>query len=318
MIISQIHKGQGLGNQLWCMATAYTISQKKNYPLCILDSKNEFLGKEIFELPKKIFFNPIKIKNYFYEEGYYHPKLKTFIYEFDHNILNISPDTKIIGNFQSEKYFFGLRNSIKDLFHIKLKIQKLSKQFYQYNVLNIRGGEYKRHKNLLLPDSYWNHVYNLIKEKSNLPIICVSDDYRYAKKLFPHLEVISNNIELCFAAIMGAANIALSNSSFSYFPIFLGKSKSNIFAPYQWARFCNSYDLWCSPCNFYPQWQWVNFQGNVISQDQCSKNVMTTLDIVKQNCLKTSFPEPKYEKPFVKLLKKKLKLLFGLFNWRYQ
>ena len=32
MIISQLYKGQGLGNQLWCMATAYTIAQKKNFP----------------------------------------------------------------------------------------------------------------------------------------------------------------------------------------------------------------------------------------------------------------------------------------------
>ena len=318
MIISQLYKGQGLGNQLWCMATAYTIAQKKKFPLCVLDKNNEFLGKEIFDFPQKVFFNQSIIKNYFYEQGYYHPKLKTYIYDFDPDIMNVSPQTEIIGNFQSEKYFFEFKNSIKSFFQIKPKIQKLSEQFHQYNVLNIRGGEYKRHKNLLLHDSYWGHVYNFMKKKSNLPTLCVSDDYRYAKKLFPHLEVISNDIEQCFAAIMGAANIALSNSSFSYFPIFLGQPKSNIFAPYQWARFHNSDDLWCSPCNFYPQWQWVNFHGQIISRDQCSKNVLFTLDEVKQKCPKISFPKPKKEKPFVKFLKDKIKLLLGLFHWRYQ
>lgn len=300
------------------MFTAYALAKKKKYSLGFLDPNNLFLGSSIFSFPKKLFFNHLLVKKKYYEKGYYHQNFKTYLYDFDSNVLNVKPQTEIIGNFQSEKYFFGFEESIKKNFPISNYIQKLSSQFNKYNVLNIRGGEYKRHEKLLLPESYWRNIYKLLKKKSDLPIICVSDDYRYAKKLFPYLEVISEDISSCFAAIMGSPNVGLSNSSFSYFPIFFGIPKSNIYAPYQWARFNNSEKLWCSPCNFYKKWQWVNFEGNIVSKVKCFKNYNNSLKQIKQSCPRISFPLSLKKNIITKFIKKKLKSLLGLFYWRYQ
>lgn len=318
MIISRIFQGQGFGNQLWCIFTAYALAKKKGYSLGFLDPNSLFLGSSIFSFSKKLFFNHLFVKEKYYEKGYYHKNLNTYLYDFDSNVLNVKPQTEIIGNFQSEKYFFGFEEFIKKNFPICNYIQKLSSQFNKYNVLNIRGGEYKRHKKLLLPENYWRNIYKLLKKKSDLPIICVSDDYRYAKKLFPYLEVISEDISSCFAAIMGSPNVALSNSSFSYFPIFFGTPKSNIFAPYQWARFNNSEKLWCSPCNFYKKWQWVNFEGNIVSKVKCIQNYNNSLKQIKQSCTRISFPLSLQKNIITKYIKKKLKSLLGLFYWRYQ
>ena len=318
MVISQIYKGQGFGNQLWCMTTAYALSQFKNFPISFVDSSQSFLGYDIFDFPTNFFKKKIKVNNYFYEEGYYDTKLKNNLFFFDKSILNIKPFTEIVGNFQSENYFFNKEEKIKNYFKINEKTLQLSEQFNNHNILNIRGGEYKRHRNLLLPDFYWQNLYSLLKSKSDLPFVIVTDDYSYSRRLFPNLDIISNDIQLCFAAIMGSSNIGLSNSSFSYFPIFFGKKKQHIFAPYQWARFNNSQNLWVSPCNYYQTWQWVNSEGLIISSENCLKNISFTKNILEKKCKKIHFALPKSKHKFVINIKTFIKYILGFFNWRYQ
>ena len=101
-------------------------------------------------------------------------------------------------------------------------------------ILNIRGGEYKRHKSLVVPISYWEGAIENFKTKFNIKkFIIVTDDYKYAKSLFPNLEVISGDVGACYAAIYNCKNIIVSNSSFSYFPCKTGLKK-NVIAPMFW------------------------------------------------------------------------------------
>lgn len=318
MIICKIYKGQGLGNQLWCMKTAYALSLKKNFECSFIDQSNSFLGHEIFNISKKFFKKNVKIKYQYYEKGFFDIHTKCNLYSFDEDILKIEPSTEIIGNFQSEKYFFNKQNEIKSFFLLNEKTIKLSDQFSKYNVLNIRGGEYKRHTELLLPDSYWNHALLQLRHKSDLPFVIVTDDYRYAKKLFPKLEIISNNIQLCFAAIMGCKNIVLSNSSFSYFPIFYGSKKNIIYAPYQWARFNNPMNIWVSPCNYYKNWKWINFSGQIVKNKDCEKNILNTINYLQKYDNKIYFTLPKKEINTLKFFKTIIKKIFGYFNWRFR
>ena len=323
MITINLHSGQGLGNQLWIIATGYCLSLKKNTTFEIL-SPNFFKGNSIFDLDK--YFNRItnykKInKNIFHESMYYHRNQNCFVFSFDKSIKDTSPDTAIEGNFQSLEYFFGYIEELKKLLNPNQDIIKKSSQFSEYGVLNIRGGEYKRSKNLLLPKSYWVNSYNRLLEfhdKKN--IICVTDDFKYTKYLFPDMEIISGKIEECFAALLGSRNASVSNSSFAFFPLFLNKNIKNIYAPYQWSRFNNKENLWFNPCNFYEKWKWLNSDNYIVTIKDCLKNIDYTNNYFKENFQKSFFylpQEPNKKKKIYLYLKYLIKKILGLFFIRY-
>ena len=92
--------------------------------------------------------------------------------------------------------------------------------------MNIRGGEYKSHRNLILPKSYWiQAIRNMEKLKKNLTYKIVTDDDKYAASLLPNYPIIKGDIENDFINLYNANYVIVSNSSFSYFPLKLGKTK---------------------------------------------------------------------------------------------
>ena len=91
----------------------------------------------------------------FQERLYFDADLKYISSGFDERIINIKDNTLLEGLFQSEKYFFN------DLLKLKRYII-LSNESIKNNpvnsdicIMNIRGGEYKRHKNFILRKDYW-------------------------------------------------------------------------------------------------------------------------------------------------------------------
>ena len=138
-------------------------------------------------------------------------------------------------------------------------------------VLNIRGGEYKRHKNFLLSKNYWENAILNFKNFFNIhKFKIVTDDFKYAKALFPNLEIIHGNISKCYCTIYNCKNIIVSNSSFSYFPCKTGVKK-NIIAPMYWARPLKNYGRWVSPGNIYEDWNWQDNKGLIHSYNDCLK-----------------------------------------------
>ena len=136
-------------------------------------------------------------------------------------------------------------------------------------ILNIRGGEYKRHLNFMLNKNYWLNAITNFKDKFaiyNFKI--VTDDYLYAKSLFPKMEIIHNDIAACYATIYNCSNIVVSNSSFSYFPCRTG-IKKNIIAPMYWARPNKNFGRWISPGNIYEDWLYQDKFSNLKTQKEC-------------------------------------------------
>ena len=155
--------------------------------------------------------------------------------------------------------------------------------------MNIRGGEFKRHKNWILKKDYWEKAMKNISEINQIKqFLIVTDDYRYCKKLFPNLEIISNDIEKCYATIYNSSNIILSNSSFAYFPCKTGKKKK-VIAPKFWAR-PHQENLWSSPCNIYEGWEWQDKDGLISTYEE-------SLLLAKKT-------NNYYEKNFIYLVKK--------------
>lgn len=309
-------KGQGLGNQLWLFAVAKSICEKLNQDLFIEDLHN-FKGKSFLTLdysPKNNFeiINERNTKfKVFSEKVFYDYELRYLVSSYDENILKIYGDTILDGIFQSEKYFFEDIDKLKR--YIKpnkssLNKNKISEEFC---ILNIRGGEYKRHKDFMLSKIYWINAMKNFKKNFNIfKFKIVTDDSKYAYSLFPELEIIHNSIEKCYCTIYNCKNIIVSNSSFSYFPCKTGLKK-NVIAPMYWARPIKNNGRWISPGNIYSDWFWQDKNGKIHNYDECLKITKLTENFYKKEFTvlinKKNIPSsgalnflPKYAKRFLK------------------
>lgn len=286
MILITFKYGQGLGNQLWLLFSALSIAAKYKKKL-VIENYKFFIGKNFIKLKNIIIFNnkhnfqDFEYENYF-EPLFYAPKLNSYISLYDHKIknLNFNKNLKLYGLFQSEKYIlFNKKYFLENYISIPGSKLKLDNNLC---VLNIRGGEYKRHHNLILPKNYWENAMQLIKKKNpNIKFLIVTDDKIYAKRLFPNLPIISKSISECFIKLQNVKYLILSNSSFSFFPIFFSNFDKNIIvAPYLWARFNNKQKLWCSPSNYYKNWIWIDIKGEIVNKKSCEIAVNKTINYV--------------------------------------
>ena len=123
----------------------------------------------------------------------------------------------------------------------------------------------------ILPKDYWINAIKNYKSKFKIyKFLIVTDDYRYAKNIFPKIKIIHGDIGKCYATIYKSRNIILSNSSFSYFPCKTG-FKKNIIAPMYWARPSKNNGRWISPGNIYKDWFWQDEKSNLYDYDHCQR-----------------------------------------------
>ena len=283
--------GQGLGNQLWLFAVAKSVSEELGMNLKIENFKN-FKGKDFLILDhkeikqKSLKFNQ-KVSdkilfNLFHERLFYDSNLKYILSGYDEKILKIKPNTILDGIFQSEKYFFGNLEKLKRYIRVRKSILNSSPISKDTCILNIRGGEYKRHKDFILPKKYWEYAMDSFKYKFNIyKFIIVTDDYNYAKALFPKYQIICGDIGKCYASIFNCRNIIVSNSSFAYFPCKTGLPKK-VIAPMFWARPSNKNQKWISPCNIYSDWLWQDINGKLHKYDYCLSLANETENFYKE------------------------------------
>ena len=286
MLKIKFREGQGLGNQLWLFAASKSISEKLNLDLTI-ECFNNFKGIDFLKLdisfPLENIYCGEKDFSIFNERMYYDSELKYVISDFDENVLNIKDYTILEGLYQSEKYFFGDLEKLKR--YIKIDQNVLKSNFVNKDicVMNIRGGEYKRHKDFILSKNYWLNAMKNFKEKYSIKnFLIVTDDYQYSKALFPNLEIIHSDIKKCYATIYNCSNIIVSNSTFSYFPCVTGIRK-NIIAPMYWARPIKNKGRWISPANIYKNWLYQDPSSNLRSFDECLNIASETSIFYKKN-----------------------------------
>lgn len=316
--------GQGLGNQLWNIASAYYISKYLKFDLQITNF-SKFLAKDFLKLPQCVELhegNPEKVLPVYQERLFKDNYFNAFVCDFDDRVLDFDCSTEISGLFQSERYFFGNNDRLGDLFELSSEASKYAESFSDKTVLNIRGGEYKKHKNLILPDYYWPAAVDSLKRIDLVEEVCVvTDDKRYARLLFPDAQIVSGSIVDCYAALYGARNLVVANSTFSYFPIMTRSKTPAVIAPVHWARFGNQKNLWVSPANYYSKWKWMDQKGRVLSQTELSE----ILDLTRDHYSKSKFSESvqsmtqktRFSQWVPVKLKNLIKLLLSTFFPRY-
>jgi hypothetical protein len=291
MIVTELHDGQGLGNQLWVYAACRTIAKSLNYPFYI-EGKERFKGLEFLEVNFGASDTTYKEERgrtdreplVFMERLFYDPELRYFSSDFDERVRGLPPFTKISGLFQSEQYLSRDFSEVGRYFEIKEPYRNRRLVSDNVCVLNLRGGEYKRHKQLVLPESYWRLTMENMRQSCGIDkFVCVTDDRRFATALFPGMPVISGSIADCYVALYQAKYLILSNSSFAYFPVKTGVPKSKVIAPMYWARFGNRYSRWASPANLYESWMYQDVNGSLHSHADCVQEKDKTIAYYREH-----------------------------------
>ena len=325
-ILTELYPGQGLGNQLWVYSASRSIAEHLGYSFALKGVEN-FKGASFLNLETNVANNEVEFNSFlitkeikkFHETTYYDKQLKYFSSGFDARVLNLKGVIQLEGLFQSEKYFFNDLTKIKRYISIKKELLEKNKVSDKVAVLNIRGGEYKRHNKLVLPKSYWlNAIANMKEQACVDDFLIVTDDLKYANALFPNYQVLMGGIGDCYATLYNAKNIILSNSSFAYFPVKTGHSKNIVIAPKCWSRFGNPYNRWASVANCYSDWLWQDVNGQISSYHECINICNETENFYEYSYNIRSLKSETFNKPFKQfvpssirnLVKKVLSVLF--------
>ena len=209
---------------------------------------DKFKGNYFLDIDSRIGVDPnmgLLNFNHFHEARFFDPDIDCVVSCFDKRVLDIEQSANLEGLFQSEEYFFGDISKLKK--YIRVKKEWIDKVTIPPDtcILNVRGGEYKRHKDLILPISYWNAaIKNMKEQKSITKFLIVTDDVKYANSILPQYEILRGGVAECYVALHKAKYLVLSNSSFSYFPVKTNESIPFVIAPKHWARFGNKFNKW--------------------------------------------------------------------------
>jgi hypothetical protein len=255
MIAGLIHRGSGLGDQLF----SYIATRVRAADLGL---DFGFIGKEFFkgqgwmdldwgkpvglsydveeQSGKVVIFDPNNvIEKFELNTPYYNPE------------FNFIPINSVIDGYgaQDIRYFEHRLDEVREW----LKTEPLK---YEDNtiIINFRGGEYKAVPELYLPWEYWNKALNIIgKDK---PIVEVNtDNISDAKEMFGNMFDYYSNIETNWQAIRYAKHLIISNSAFAILPALLNENVKEVIAPRYWAG--RNVQEWRRPGNYYKKFTYI-------------------------------------------------------------
>jgi hypothetical protein len=144
-------------------------------------------------------------------------------------LQKFNQDTTLLGFFQSEKYFEGADDEIRNMF--KLNIQP---EYKDYVSIHVRRGDYVQHSNSFPPITwdYVNQALNYICRRIELPIkvIVFSDDIQWCRDNFPKdCEFSEGRNEFEDLSIMAScSHHIIANSTFSWWGAWLGYNPDKI------------------------------------------------------------------------------------------
>ena len=282
MIVTELHRGQGLGNQLWAYVVTRVLALDKGFDFGIINS-NEFKGRDFLSLDFGLKLKarptpddgldiilPKGVFNYFSEKNTWYDKFNCDITDYDPGLLAVGDDTKIAGYFQSEKYISHRKSEIKSWLTVSAEFDCRDFSNEYTCVLNIRGGEYKGTPDLILQKKYWiDAINNMHKIRPDMNFVIVTDDVRYTKKLLPDYPSFHFTIGKDYSIINNAYYLVLSNSSFSFFPAWTNEVVRHVIAPKYWARHNISDGFWACAFNLYENWFWQDREGDLFTFAEC-------------------------------------------------
>ena len=248
----------GLGNMLFQIAAAYSVSIRDNKKL-ICDTKNMIIPKKSYieyieNIFRKIeFSDSLSYQITLQEQG------------FNYTIIpKVDKSLKLLGYYQSEKYFIDHKNEISSLFEIDNNTSSYLQNKYS-NLLkentcsiHIRRGDYVHLQNHhpLLSIDYYKEAIRIIGEDVNYLIF--SDDISWCEinlDFIPNKTFITGNLDYQDLYLMSMCkNNIIANSSFSWWGAWLNNHENKIVvSPKKW--FGPAYSTY-NTNDLYPQ-KWI-------------------------------------------------------------
>ncbi|MDO4293870.1 MAG: glycosyl transferase [Eubacteriales bacterium] len=288
MIGTQILKGQGLGNRLFCYVTARAVAAERGAAFGVpgkeillegLTGSNEepFLDLWMGQAASREDFARVydEKEERIYTGACRHDLLHgCYVAGADRAVREVPDGTLLMGNLQDESYFAGYRDKLGEWLKVRPKYD--SHRYTRDNlcVLNLRGGEYASEPALFLRKKYWTDAMAWMRrERSDMEFIIVTDDVEMARKLLPGIPAYHFPVHGDYVTVKNARYLIVSNSSFACFPAFTSETARKIIAPKYWARHNVSDGYWASEQNIYTGFEYLGRDGRLYSASDCREEL---------------------------------------------
>lgn len=288
IIATELLKGQGLGNQLFCYVTVRSLAYAKGYDFAILNrgifANNIHSNKGMYfmdidcglDVPKEAFENVYHEREdrIFMGSSRHDIEHGCYVTGADETFLNLNQTTLLYGNMQAWEYFGKYKNEIKQWLAVKPEYDCYAYARKNLCIINVRGGEYAGSPELFLRRGYWLAAMKKMRElRSDMEFMVVTDDVDAARRVLPEVEAHHFDLAKDYTVIKNASYLILSNSTFAFFPAFTSETVEYIIAPKYWARHNVSDGYWASEQNIYDGFHYMDKKGRLFSAEECREEL---------------------------------------------
>jgi len=248
------------GNHIFQYVALRSIAEKKGYEWgCTKYIYGDYLGgRSQMDFLDLDYGQPVGGIDKEYQEKIVNLGGHTNVHQY-HDFNDLEDNSKLVGCWQTEQYFD--KEKVRDWVQIKNEYTNFVDDTC---VINVRGGEYRGIRDVVLPQSYWNNAIGQIHDfDPTVQFLVVTDDVPYAQSLFPRMNVVHRSIGEDYFMINKAKYLILSNSSFAWFPAWLNQNSRITIAPKYWARYNTSDGYWASSNIFTKGWMWLTREGRL-------------------------------------------------------
>lgn len=284
MLGTELLKGQGLGNQLFCYVTTRCIAMKNGYDFSILGS--ETLANNIHSSCGLYFMDldfGVPSRKEDYKKEYWEKEDRLFLPNSKHdllhgayvtgtdeNLLHVEDNVLIGGNMQAEDYYLEYKDQIKQWLKVKPEYECFDYSRDNLCILHLRCTDYMDCPELFLRKKYWlDGMRNMRKIDPDMEFMIITNDVKEAEKLLPGVKAYNFNLAKDYSIIKNAKYLLLANSSFAYFPSFTSDMDQYVIAPKYWARHNVSDGYWASEQNIYEGFHYMDRKGKLFTAEQC-------------------------------------------------
>ncbi|MDD3369703.1 MAG: glycosyl transferase [Lachnospiraceae bacterium] len=288
MIGTELLKGQGLGNQLFCYVTTRCIAKRQGLDFSILGS--ETMANNIHSNCGLYFmdldYGVPAVKEdfpYFYAEREDRLFLGTSRHDMQHGayvtgtdekLLNAPDGTLLFGNMQAEDYYLDYKADIRQWLKVKPEYDCMEYCKDNLCIIHLRCSDYMDSPELFLRRKYWyNGMKNMKKINPDMEFMIITNDVTEANKYLPGIPAFNFDLAKDYAIIKNARYLLLANSSFTYFPAFTSETLRYVIAPKYWARHNVSDGFWASEQNIYEGFHYMDRAGKVFTAEECRQEL---------------------------------------------
>lgn len=288
MLGTELLRGQGLGNQLFCYITTRCIAMDNQLPFSILGSEtvannmHSNCGMYFMDLDYGV---PSTKEDY--DQIYNEKEDRIYIGNSRHDLthgcyvtgvdealLHQADNTLLYGNMQAESYYIKHKEEIRQWLKVKAEYDCMEYSRDNLCILHLRCSDYLDCPELYLRKKYWTDgIRNMKKINPDMEFMIITNDVKEASRILPGIPAYNFDLAKDYSIIKNAKYLLLSNSSFAYFPAFTSTTVKYILAPKYWARHNVSNGYWASEQNIYEGWHYQDRHGRVFTWEECLKEL---------------------------------------------